>query len=343
MSAEEYHTLLYKQQLEGLSADESDALGKWLQESEEHRRIADEVEAVFHASATHTPSVDVEAELRAFKTRLGLAEADAQPHPAPLAVTHRAFARWGWAAAAAAALIATAVLFFRKNPSSPPDTWVVISSEAQQSHPTELPDGSRVWLHHPSTLRYVASFAGHSERHVELSGEAFFEVEKDAARPFTIAAGPCEVRVLGTSFNVRALPGSPTCEVEVSTGRVRLSGPAAGSGMATADLEPGQRGVYRSKEGQLSTHAQERGPIAEWRQADMAFQRAPLGEVMERLSRRFGQPIVLENEALASCEYSAYFPRADLSEVLTNLRSVFGVSPEKSASGYRLRGGRCPK
>lgn len=340
MSAEEYHHLLYKRLLEGLSADEERLLRAWLSESADNRRAAAEVEALFRASADDAPPVDVADELAAFKTRLRSAATEPQPQPL-LIVKRSPLRRWAWAAAASFLLLVGAVFLLRKTP-QPDVEWVTIASETQQNQLVALPDGSRAWLNRHSTLRFARSFEGLAERNVHLDGEAFFEVEKDSAHPFVVEAGPCKVRVLGTSFNVRAVPGEPTCEVEVRTGRVRVSGPSA-TGAAAVELSAGQRVVYEKDTQQLTPSAQAPTQVADWRSAEISFQKTSLSDVAQRLSRRFGEKIELENPALASCLYSGYFPRSDLDAVLTNLRSVFNVSVEKTTEGYMLKGGQCPR
>jgi len=81
-----------------------------------------------------------------------------------------------------------------------------------------LPDGTKVFLNYNSTLTYPESFDG-QVRSVYLKGEAFFEVKPDAARPFIIEANGTEVKVLGTSFNVKAYAREPV-RVDVATGKV---------------------------------------------------------------------------------------------------------------------------
>jgi len=66
-----------------------------------------------------------------------------------------------------------------------------------------LSDGTRVYLNAESRLKYPVVFRG-TERVVELSGEAYFKVSKDALRPFVVKMNGVNVRVLGTSFNVRS-------------------------------------------------------------------------------------------------------------------------------------------
>ena len=66
-----------------------------------------------------------------------------------------------------------------------------------------LADGTKVFLNSGSEMRYPERF-GKARREVFLKGEAWFEVAKDSAREFWVHAGAMDVKVLGTSFNVKA-------------------------------------------------------------------------------------------------------------------------------------------
>jgi transmembrane sensor len=92
-----------------------------------------------------------------------------------------------------------------------------------------LPDGSRVWLNNASTIRYPVAFTG-ADRSVELTGEAYFEIAKDAAHPFHVlvhkgdgdAGGSIEV--LGTSFNVMAYTDEPAERTTLVDGSIKFNG-----------------------------------------------------------------------------------------------------------------------
>jgi transmembrane sensor len=100
-----------------------------------------------------------------------------------------------------------------------------------------LPDGSKVWLNAASSLRYPVSFAG-NERNVELTGEAFFEIAKDKAKPFkvkiqspTSAGNLGEVEVLGTHFNINAYDDEPVIKTTLLEGSVKISAASGQSSM----------------------------------------------------------------------------------------------------------------
>ncbi|WP_143310927.1 FecR family protein [Chitinophaga vietnamensis] len=86
----------------------------------------------------------------------------------------------------------------------------------------QLPDGSRVWLNAGSKLTYDKDF-GSSSREVSLSGEAFFDVAKNAELPFIIHTAAMDVRVLGTRFNIRSYPGDKNTEAALIQGSIEAS------------------------------------------------------------------------------------------------------------------------
>lgn len=85
-----------------------------------------------------------------------------------------------------------------------------------------LPDGSSVWLNSGSQLTYTTEFEKGKTREVTLKGEAFFDVVKNAQRPFIIHTDKLDVKVLGTRFNVKAYPGDKTTETSLIRGKVEV-------------------------------------------------------------------------------------------------------------------------
>jgi len=85
-----------------------------------------------------------------------------------------------------------------------------------------LPDGTQVWLNSGSKLTYDKSF-GTTQREVLLTGEAYFDVVKNAARPFVIHAPGFNIKVLGTAFNVRSFPGEKKSETSLIRGSIEVT------------------------------------------------------------------------------------------------------------------------
>lgn len=333
MATEKYLQLVFKRLTEGLTEAEAAQLDVWLQASADNRQAAAEVESIFNASAQEVPPVDIPVELAALKSRLR-AEAKSNPE---INVTHRAPRHWWWAAAAVLLTLLAAVFFLREG-SVPAAEWTSVSSGNQQNQVVNLPDGSRVWLNSQSEIAFVKNLNEQAERQVRLKGEAFFEVAKDPGKPFEVETEGCRIRVLGTSFNVRARKSEPTVSVAVRTGKVQVA-----SQTDAAVLTPGQQLVLEKNTQKLTLSTPGDTYVGEWRTPEMAFQNLELSMVVQRLNQRFDQPILLGNPALADCRYSGYFPKADLAGILTNLQAVFGVTIKQTTDGILLEGGSCPE
>ena len=84
-----------------------------------------------------------------------------------------------------------------------------------------LPDGTIVWLNNNTKLIYPEAFSS-TERSVYLEGEAYFKVTKNKARPFVVKSQGQEIKVLGTSFNVRNRPNEDLAETTLISGAVSL-------------------------------------------------------------------------------------------------------------------------
>lgn len=145
-----------------------------------------------------------------------------------------------------------------------------------------LPDGSSLLLDALSSAQ-VQYFA--TRRAVRLTqGAAFFEVERDPERPFTVQAGGVRVTVLGTRFGVELAMGASGQErvtVQVESGLVRVESDAGGGPVQELSAGQGLR-----LEGGLATQTRgEAGQAASWRHGELVFADATLGEALARLSR----------------------------------------------------------
>ncbi|HVW62489.1 MAG TPA: FecR domain-containing protein, partial [Puia sp.] len=105
----------------------------------------------------------------------------------------------------------------------------------------ELPDGSKLWLNAGSKVKYAED-----RRELTLEGEAFFDVKHDPDHPFIIHTGKLDVRVLGTSFNVKAYPNDSTIETTLIKGKVEIDFP--GNTRSGIVLRPNEKVVIPKKE-----------------------------------------------------------------------------------------------
>ncbi len=104
---------------------------------------------------------------------------------------------------------------------SAPAISSVVTKYGDKSRIT-LPDSSRVWLNAGSRLDYVNTDFTNNRREVYLTGEAYFEIIHNAASPFIVRSGNMQIRVLGTTFNVKAYPEENNMETSLIKGSVEI-------------------------------------------------------------------------------------------------------------------------
>lgn len=144
----------------------------------------------------------------------------ASPPAAPVKRLLRRFPKWSWAAAVAGILLAVYVQT-RPAPVSMTSGNEVVAKNGSKTR-TLLPDGSTVWLNAGSSITYDPAFAG-NVREVTLQGEGFFDIVKQAGKPFIVHAGDINIRVLGTAFNVKSYAEEPTIETTLIHGLIQIT------------------------------------------------------------------------------------------------------------------------
>jgi transmembrane sensor len=169
-----------------------------------------------------------------------------------------------------------------------------------------LPDSSTVRLAHGSKLYYAG-------REVYLEGEAFFDIRKNASRPFYVYTGQLITKVLGTGFLVRSLSSDQTTTVIVRTGKVSVireddfyAHSASGGGTGGIILTPNQEVVYDGERHQLNktlTDKPER--LSTVPDTAIVFHGTPVSRVFKWLQELYGIPIVYDEDLISSCSLTA--------------------------------------
>lgn len=150
-----------------------------------------------------------------------------------------------------------------------------------------LPDGTKVWLNAASSVTYPLAFAG-KERKVTITGEAYFEVAKDAARPFRVLSDKQVVEVLGTHFNINAYTDEPYTSTTLLEGRVRLI-----SGKNSVFLEPGQQ-AQQDNMHLVVGHATDLEEITAWKDGYFIFDHEHIESLMRKISRWYDVDVKFE-------------------------------------------------
>lgn len=150
-----------------------------------------------------------------------------------------------------------------------------------------LPDGSTAWLNTDSAID--VAFDDARRRVTLLRGEALFDVVKDPARPFDVAAVDGRTTAVGTSFAVRDLDEAAT--VTVVEGAVRVTSPA-GTGAGTL-VEAGQQLAYRRGQAPDAARTVDPNDATAWRRGTIAIRDRSLPDALREIERYRPGRIVL--------------------------------------------------
>lgn len=227
---------------------------------------------------------------------------------------------WRWAAALVMLLsLVGAALIWQ---SDIRDYVIAQTTEALQVpagklYTVRLSDGSTVRLNSGSRFTYNKYMWGPT-REVHLEGEAFFTVAKDETKPFIVHSGSVHTRVLGTSFNVKAIDEIGLYEVTVTTGKVQVSR----GDTVLSNLLPTQRISFGDAILAPVVSTVSTTHYLQWQHGKMAFYDQSFEEIAWYLENRFGVNIEFENEVSSRCRFTGDFTGMTLNQILRVMREV---------------------
>ena len=183
----------------------------------------------------------------------------------------------------------------------------------------QLSDGSHIWLNAGSSVTYPVAFAG-NDRKVAITGEAYFEVAHDAAKPFYVTKGDLEVRVLGTHFNVNAYDNEGDIKITLLEGSVRVS-----AGGKSALIQPNQQAIV--KEGNVAINkTMDVDQVMAWKNGMFVFDGyAGIDAIMRQVERWYDVKVVYAGNV--NTLFGGSVPRsANVSRVLKMLEATGKVT-----------------
>jgi len=241
--------------------------------------------------------------------------------------------------------------FFRSvpHPETPAPRQLAYRSEVSTKYGSKtklvLPDGTQVWLNSGSKLTYDKTY-GATVREVLLTGEAYFDVVKNAARPFVIHAPGFNIKVLGTAFNVRSFPGEKKSETSLIRGSIEVTfsdrptekiilKPNEKLVIAnenTPDKQPVAATIYKKEKDNIPqepivavshlTYEPSDSTIVEtsWMVNKLIFRSEPFEDLAIRLERWYGVHIRFANEDLKKKKFTGAFENETIQQALKALQ-----------------------
>lgn len=347
------------------TASERADLRAWVQADPTHLQILTTVTRAWEraAEAVPTPALfspaDVEAAWQRFKPKMAtavyptpptaqpVAKAPMHPPAQPIWPLQRKAATRRWQLVAGLAVLLGAGFVLAKTWLFKPQVLVLTYASTDARRMLRLPDGSTVWLNAHSRLRYTGAgpAPAHGLRAVQLTGEAYFEVQHNPARPFVVSTASARVRVTGTAFNVRAYAAEDSVEVSVTRGRVWLTHISAAD---SVQLTAGTRAALHAADapGRIAARLQI-SPAADpnfraWQSDTLRFADVPVAQVARTLQANFGTAVQLSSPGLGQCRFTGTFPHPQPAQVLAVLAAATASRLEANGNGgYQLLGPGC--
>lgn len=236
---------------------------------------------------------------------------------------------FGWIKIAALfILVAGAALFAYQFFSEKPVEMLAVQSKQTPLTDT-LPDGSVVTLNKNSRLRYPDAFRD-TVRAVELEGEAFFNVVSNKAQPFIIKVNDVQVRVLGTSFNIKSTGGNT--EVIVETGVVQVR-----KGIQAVTLGKEEKIYVGQKDSVLKKAEVDDKLYNYYRSREFVCVETPLWKLVDVLNEAYNAKIIIGNNNIRNLPLTTTFRNESLDKILDVVSATFSITVETKEDSIVLK------
>ena len=213
------------------------------------------------------------------------------------------------------------VCYEEKKDSVTIDEYNMIRTPLGGEYSLTLSDGTKVWLNAMSELRYPVAFSG-DLREVELRGEAYFEVAKNAQIPFvvTTSAG-IDVKVLGTKFNVASYENDEQVTTTLAEGSVEV-----GDEKGSVRLKPEEQALFCKGDRSLRVQKVDVGMYLAWKDGKFIFEEQSLEQIMKQLQRWYEMSVFYTNEEVKQYTFSGDLKKYDdFDKIIRMLEEVSGI------------------
>lgn len=197
-----------------------------------------------------------------------------------------------------------------------------------------LSDSTKVWLNSDSRLRYPTAFVG-DVRQVELEGEAYFEVTKNAAMPFQVVSQGQVVEVLGTEFNLSSYNNDDLIYTTLVEGQVKVY--TEDNPELTQTLVPGYQTYMYKESGDISVRKVDVNEYVAWKEGVFYFKNENLEKMMNTISRWYDINVVFEEDSKRNLKFTGEIKRYEnLEQMLHLIEKTQEVEFEKNGKEIRI-------
>lgn len=293
-----------------VSAEEKEKVEIWIRQSEEHYKIAQQIQLIYLAS-------DTIAIMDQVNTDNALDKVDGRIRRSQL----KTLFMWGQRVAAILFIpLLAAYLLEVLIPEKRDIRMLEVRTNPGMTTSLTLPDGTKVNLNSESSLVYPETFDG-DLRLVRLEGEAFFEVVKNPEKRFVVTTPHnARVEVLGTSFNMEAFKWDSIVSTTLISGKVAFI-----SRSGQVNMKPGEKLVYNIQADRASIYQTNGEAEISWKNGMIIFRKTPFEEALRLLTKRFNVDFVVSNDKYVKDFYTGSFTNHRLEQILDIFNASSGI------------------
>ncbi len=313
-----------------LSPGEKDAAEQWIDRHPDNRSTFEELESTWKSldKIADIAPVDLELEWQRQQNTTGINDS--------MILQEKRNTIWNYARVAAVFIfifISAAVIYYLG-----PSFGITNQITDRERQELTLSDGSVVSLNHGTQLEYPYWF-GRNKRQLKLNGEAYFEVRPDAERPFIVITDHAVIRVVGTSFNVKAYESEPAIQVIVSDGIVAFSHEEDLGDKVV--LEAGEKGILIKKSGAVYEQKNTDPNFLAWKTRSIIFKNEELENVFSTIGEIYDAEFIFQDNQLKNCRLTVTFDQQSLESVIQVIEATLQIRIEKHDNGYLISGDNC--
>jgi ferric-dicitrate binding protein FerR (iron transport regulator) len=311
------------------TAEEKKKLLDWVAEDASHHKVFLEWLTLWENKTPRLAEPDLSHALRQLNDKIDIYEEEEKK-------TRTLFSWRKLAASIAVFLVAGIAIYLLGKYSESRSEKITYTQQAASSGEQisiKLSDGSVVQLNAQASLKYPETFKGF-KREVYLTGEAFFEIEKDSLRPFIIHTGEFSTHVLGTSFNVNAT--GDNIVVSVASGKVRVM-----QGDEMQILLPEEKVRYsHATKIMVKEKANLERELA-WKNNTLIFEDTRLADASKKIEQWYGVSVSFQNEEIKHCLITGKYKNEPVDKVLQAISYSTGIQYRITGKTITLYGKGC--
>ncbi|MBC7901964.1 MAG: FecR domain-containing protein [Gemmatimonadaceae bacterium] len=319
--------LLIKHMLGEATAEEQENVEQWLRARPANQKVYDHVVLIWEKSLEVPSTRQVDAGAAWDRFRSVISTEGRNPDALKRVIGISPFGRNDFLRVAAIFILliggAFTGYFLFKSPANQ------IVSTNEKALVKNLSDGSIVTLNSHSSLSHPKKFRGNN-REVNLKGEAFFDIKPDKTKPFIIHANEVDVKVVGTSFNIKTINGKT--EIIVETGVVEVSYKSK-----MLRLSAGQKIITSITDDVLAVEKVTDKLYNYYRSKEFVCDNTPLWKLVEVLNQAYDADIIIERKELRTLPLTTTFSNEPLENILAVIQQTFAITVERRGKQIILK------